>query len=145
MNHRISQQRAYDFLLAGKAQFTLHNIKPRKKSEDQFTYTIKQKSPGIWWVYTSTVYIGFLRGDVFVRKNQPEGQFAPHIEKSIEVFTWFWKALIAQRIPYNIHILNVGQCGYCGKKLTDAVSIEYGIGPQCRKKLGITVKKEETV
>lgn len=31
----------------------------------------------------------------------------------------------------------IGQCGHCRKQLTDAVSREFGIGPVCRKALGI--------
>jgi hypothetical protein len=31
----------------------------------------------------------------------------------------------------------LGQCGNCNKSLTDEVSRAYGIGPECRKKLGI--------
>ncbi len=31
----------------------------------------------------------------------------------------------------------IGRCGHCRKQLTDAVSREFGIGPVCRKALGI--------
>lgn len=31
----------------------------------------------------------------------------------------------------------IGRCGHCRKQLTDAVSREFGIGPVCRKELGL--------
>ena len=31
----------------------------------------------------------------------------------------------------------IGQCGHCRKQLTDEVSREFGIGPVCRKALGL--------
>jgi hypothetical protein len=31
----------------------------------------------------------------------------------------------------------IGQCGHCRKTLTDAVSRDFGIGPVCRKQLGV--------
>jgi len=32
---------------------------------------------------------------------------------------------------------SIGSCGYCGKTLTDATSRQIGIGPVCRKSLGL--------
>jgi hypothetical protein len=31
----------------------------------------------------------------------------------------------------------IGQCGHCRKQLTDEVSREFGIGPVCRKVMGV--------
>ena len=31
----------------------------------------------------------------------------------------------------------IGRCGHCSKQLTDETSREFGIGPVCRKALGI--------
>ncbi|MFC4006604.1 DUF6011 domain-containing protein [Nonomuraea purpurea] len=35
----------------------------------------------------------------------------------------------------------VGQCRSCHHKLQDPVSLAYGIGPDCRKKLGIVPRQ----
>jgi hypothetical protein len=35
------------------------------------------------------------------------------------------------------HLLNT-YCAYCGRPLLDAISVEMGIGPECRKKVGLT-------
>lgn len=34
-------------------------------------------------------------------------------------------------------IKHAGKCGCCGRKLTEPLSLEIGIGPECRKKLGM--------
>ncbi|MCH9729159.1 MAG: hypothetical protein K0U84_05675 [Actinomycetia bacterium] len=34
--------------------------------------------------------------------------------------------------------MHSGNCGFCGRKLTDPASVERGIGPECLKKLAVT-------
>lgn len=36
-----------------------------------------------------------------------------------------------------VHVISDGKCSVCGRKLTDVASIHYGIGPTCRKKIGL--------
>jgi len=36
-------------------------------------------------------------------------------------------------VRQNVKIMHTGSCLVCGRKLTDAISIEQGIGPVCRK------------
>ncbi len=40
-------------------------------------------------------------------------------------------------------VMHAGTCGRCGRKLTTPDSLETGIGPECRKILGIEVQKAE--
>jgi hypothetical protein len=39
----------------------------------------------------------------------------------------------------NIEVYHTGNCSYCGRELTDPVSLEVGIGPICRSKLAVTM------
>lgn len=37
----------------------------------------------------------------------------------------------------------IGTCGYCGRTLTDPISRQFGIGPVCRKTLGLKTEAQE--
>lgn len=39
----------------------------------------------------------------------------------------------------NIEVYHTGNCSYCGRELTDPVSVHIGIGPICRSKLAVTM------
>ena len=58
-------------------------------------------------------------------------------DKAVIVFKWCWGNILKQTIPDTLHILYDGICGKCHRRLTDAISLEIGIGPECRKVLGI--------
>jgi hypothetical protein len=42
-----------------------------------------------------------------------------------------WTGRLPQPKNGSVDVKEASQCGYCGKKLTDPVSIERGIGPDC--------------
>jgi len=136
MSNKITQDRAYNYLLSGKATVTFHNT----LTDGQFTFTIKQKMvgipktpTGIWYVYNCSDYIGYIRGDLFIVDTK-----APSTrDKAIIVFRWCWGNIIKQTIPDTLHILHDGTCGKCHRRLTDSLSLNLGIGPECRKALGI--------
>jgi len=127
MNNRLSQDKAYDYLLSGKAVVTFHNTQPKKKSEDQFTYTVRKK-----WVYYNNEWIGAIRND-----NTFFGTFSNPVRQPVTVFAWMWNAILKQKVPDTIHIYHSGSCGRCHRQLTDKLSLITGIGPECRKILGI--------
>jgi len=136
MNNRITQDKAYNYLLSGKATVTFHNT----LTDGQFTFTINQKTVGtpkvtlgIWYVYHANVYIGFIRGDVFILHNV----IPSNKQEAVKAIKWCWGNIIKQTIPDTLHILHDGTCGKCHRRLTDAESIEYGLGKVCREALGI--------
>jgi len=61
----------------------------------------------------------------------------PVAKKYIEVFDFSFKAIINNKVPNTMKIYHEGVCGYCGKPLRDPHSMDIGIGPVCRKQLGI--------
>lgn len=142
MSQRIFLDRAYDFMLAGRAFFTVFST----TTQNQRKYIINKKAEGLWWVFVPSVnpskeYIGYLRGDVFIVKDDVSLQ--QKRAEEIKSFKWIWDHVVKQTLPDNMHILNSGNCAACGRKLTDAFSIESGIGPDCRKKLGISSLKTQ--
>lgn len=127
----VPHEHAYSYLLGGKCTTTFHNV----ETNNQCTYYIrKPRFKPYWSVYTGGEYIGFIRGDVFVANGELPAEFP--IQK-IKIFNFVWRHLIAGDLLPNIHILHDGTCGRCGKQLTDAESIKKGLGPVCRKLLGL--------
>jgi hypothetical protein len=53
-------------------------------------------------------------------------------------------ATIAQDVTAHLirYGVELGECGNCGRTLTDETSRAVGVGPDCRKRLGITVGQE---
>lgn len=126
------------FFSAGKALFTVSGPK------DHRTYKIRKKaSPGKDPVFFVSVrkadgfdYLGLFNpdvGDVRVTRN---GIFA---EDSKEVKgVRFAVARLTKHLPMpeGYAVQHEGCCGRCGMVLTDPVSIERGIGPECWKRGG---------
>ena len=48
-----------------------------------------------------------------------------------------WVLRYSENIPPVVHIYHHGKCSVCGRKLTDAMSLRCGIGPTCRKRVGV--------
>ena len=54
---------------------------------------------------------------------------------SIKGLTWLINRGLNGRSTDGLIVYHLGQCAKCGKPLTDPVSIEYGLGPTCRKRV----------
>lgn len=54
---------------------------------------------------------------------------------SAVAFAWAWERLDVGVMPAALEVWHEGQCGRCGRKLTDPTSIASGFGPECRGKL----------
>lgn len=141
----ISQDKVMDFILAGKAVFTVKSI----QTGVRFTYKVqaprqnsKETTPVLWVsVLTGTdnnscySYIGF------ISKNQNRHWIFSHggrksniaiNAKSVVAFTFFFNAVWAVgRFSNNLEFWHEGKCCRCGKRLTDPESIARGIGPEC--------------
>jgi hypothetical protein len=138
MQGKIPLRNAYEFLLAGKCHVMFYTPTPKKgaiTTVNKFSYYIKRKKEQfVWYVYTEQmIYLGYIRGDVFVKTDTTP--LIISLAEQKDYFGIFWKHIVAQTLPDRIHILHVGTCGHCGRKLSDPTSLETGIGPECRKKL----------
>lgn len=139
---KIELEYAYSYLLSGNATVTLSN----HESGKHMTFRVTQKKElgvrkPVWFVYysgTYSYYIGYVRGDVFIPASEAYLQY----DDKIRAFQYLWKAVITQQISPKMELLQSGACGRCGRELTDALSIKSGLGPECRKKLGIVIKQE---
>jgi hypothetical protein len=131
------------FLLAGKAVFTIANNKgdhytfkvrrveseyPANSGKQSVTYFVSVKSSGGTWPYR---YIGLLNKDTGAIRCTPKSEFVTGT-KEYNVAAWACATVIGHKLlPDGYKIEHAGQCGKCGKTLTDPLSIERGIGPDC--------------
>lgn len=131
---RIEQQYAKRYLLSGKAHATFHNT----RSGNQLHFLVRNRlKDGHAVFYKGTDYIGVIHDDKFYPVRNYHGGIQP-----IKVFDYIWRHILTQSIPDYVHILHDGRCGKCGRRLTDAESIQLGIGPECRKKLQQVASKQ---
>lgn len=108
-----------------------------KRTGVDFTFKLtKSEFNGCAYIHVKTeveylrfAYLGTFKGDGLYRKGtRVEG-------KQAEAASWIVRQLLADKleaIDENVELLHFGNCVKCGRPLTDATSIELGIGPHCR-------------
>lgn len=148
-NHLISAENVIDYILAGKCIITLKS----KKTGVRFTYKIvckrgvKPENADIWFVNVLTgpnnnadyTYMGQIKeqkGELnFWRgKDSPIGESA----QSYIAWNYIWNFFRKKTDHPQLEIWHEGRCCRCGRRLTDPVSIERGIGSDCA---GLTLRR----
>jgi len=132
---------AQAFITAGRARFTIVS----EKTGNRFTYKVRRSKDG---------NVNFV--SVFSDEAAEHGYtYAGMINKNLELlqtknskipvtavswiafeFVWRWVSQ-GNAIPIGLQIWHEGRCGRCGRHLTDPVSIQSGIGPECAKLMGM--------
>lgn len=114
------------------AEFT---IKSKKTGKD-YTYRISRSEfNGNWYTHikVETEYLKFKRvgtyfnGKIFNKKSivdTPSAIAIAFVLDKVERKDFSY-------LDNNIELMHTGKCLCCGKKLTDAISIERGLGPVC--------------
>lgn len=130
---------ALAFLLGGRATLTLVS----QKTGTRYTYRVSRKKQGdewqdIWFVgvlaggdnVTDYHYIGFLKeGTSLIAGAKGKPAFP-----SFKAFQWTLDHLLKGTMPEQLEFWHEGRCCMCNRTLTDPVSIQNGIGPECAKK-----------
>ena len=114
-------------------------------SLNKYTYAFRKPvheedfAEGVAFVYVKSgrnfMYVGMMEPDMKFRKTRkskydtdsPEFKGAKYICDCARI----------KNFHIRMNIYHEGICGCCGRKLTDPSSIRLGIGPGCRRKLGI--------
>jgi hypothetical protein len=148
MNNVVRKDKVKEFVLGGKAHFTAHNLTTdnQRKYLVQAEYllygrVVKQRPPEDrpytivhYVVYNADQrkmrYIGRIDGPTLVYN--PDYKY--HRQEAAE-FAWLYKLISTNNLPTNLLILHHGSCSVCGRPLTDAESLETGIGPICLKRI----------
>jgi hypothetical protein len=136
--HLIAPSKALQFITAGHAEFTVQGM-------NHYTFKVvhqnkKGSSLHVYYRKVGDHLIGFFN------RNSLTGQWwykhNPHSEISerdtaVLCIEYTIKHLQSGKFDNRAQIMHLGACGKCGRALTDPVSIEAGIGPECRKQLGL--------
>jgi hypothetical protein len=133
---------ARKFVFAGNAIITLQSL----RTNSHFTYKVREadkrnenEAPAYFVNLLangsadegSFVYLGMVRNGAFsLTRASKAGIDAP----SVKAFRFF---LGQRELHPELVIRHEGRCGHCGRTLTEPESIDLGIGPVCREKLGM--------
>jgi hypothetical protein len=135
--HKISSSALQLVILADKkntgAEFTVRS----RETQKDFTFKIKRSSfKGVWYThifvekgYLNFDYLGsYFIGKVWLKKNEVKTPAALAIAWVLRQVETTQFTVLDQKID----VFHLGSCLRCGKTLTDADSIEHGLGPVCR-------------
>ena len=135
----VRQVKAY--VLAGNSTFTLKS----KATENHFTFRVQkpkveagQPEPTVRFVQVMTgtdneSSFSYL-GTIFTADNNYRHGRKSRINEtatSAKAFSWFWSNVQVGNVPEKVEVMRSSNCCRCGKKLTNPLSIETGIGPEC--------------
>jgi hypothetical protein len=136
----------YQFIFAGKAVFTVSNgdgkhytymvatVKDRFRDDGNVSFVSVLTGPDNTKDYS---YIGMLDGTNFRATSK---SVLPATSEPSRVFSWAVRQVYNQTpLPESYEITHAGRCGRCARLLTEPVSLETGIGPECRRIMGIGV------
>ena len=139
MSHKISSTALSSVINSEKnnsgADFTLKSLATSK----DYTYKIARKEfKGNWYTHISVEvgylnfeYIGTYFGGAIRRKG------APITTQSAQAIAFVLKKVEEQKfaiLDEKMDLMHKGSCLVCGRTLTDANSIETGLGPVCRNR-----------
>jgi hypothetical protein len=157
MNGQIHKDHLLDYLLAGRAVFTLRN----EQSGGRFTFKVidfqrteagkaeNKPDKKMWWVkvlsgpdnvsdytFIGTIFPVSEGSKELVFKLSKKSSFTEDT-LSVKVFKWFLHMAQKNAVPDHVHMFHEGQCGRCGRRLTVPESIASGYGPECIHKVGM--------
>lgn len=126
-----------NFLLGGKCECVIEN----EKTERSFRYKImKSDNASLFFVHlfgdAGYKYAGFIKlvGDKYVFATGKNGALTV---EDVEVKALLYVLNKSGKLPSGVNVRHIGRCSRCSRKLTDALSIARGLGPECYKSVGV--------
>lgn len=130
-----------DFILAGKAEFIVYQEPSGNSKGGKENYKVvlsDSQKEGMFFVYRNNTYLGY-----FFVNDLPKITSVRNKTKKVENMETLSKPLcyVLRLLSNNkelsplVHVIHIGKCSVCGKKLSDPVSIQRGIGPECYKRI----------
>lgn len=143
MEAQIANNLALEFMLAGKAEFTLLSL----KTGAHISYKIIRKES----INANSDYVYFVNvlgknemyaGTLIYKDNEYrfyKGKKGNYSADSIEIKSLLFVLNKFTKGKYNLNleVYHCGRCGRCGRRLTTPESIATGLGPECASKVGI--------
>lgn len=121
------------FILGGHATFVI-----RQEPDIEYEYSIK-KNKGSNCYFISVlengkfVYCGYLDATLEYHRGM-KGSYDCNY-RPVKGLLWVLKH--CENLPSQVKVIHRGICSVCNRKLKDEESIRWGIGPICRKKIGL--------
>lgn len=147
MNNEVKHN-IREYVLGGKAEFTIVQDPSGSKGLVMAKYRVQQSKDRnrIYFVYAEDAKSGLLsyHGYITTYNNAIKYHRAKTMqmkskecynEDSINALMWVLER--GDNLPSKVHLVHSGTCSRCGRVLTDFESIQYGLGPECRKKMGL--------
>jgi hypothetical protein len=142
MSHRFETAAAATlYTLAGRAVISLRS----KATGNHLTFKVEvtKNNARRWFVSIKDQeryrYLGMLvdQGDrLTLALTSKSAHYRPSIV--VTAFDYFAQFVLSRNtIPPELDVFHEGHCGRCGRTLTDPESIELGIGPECKKTMGL--------
>ena len=138
---KLKHSDSLKFMFAGNSKFTTINT----ETDNKFTYHIKiAKDSNLYFVIVlknaQYTFIGtILEGEYkHGKKSKIEND-----DQSVLVIKHLVKHLVKNNLQECVEIWHQGTCGKCGRPLTVPASIDYGIGPECMKKLSKVDRRDK--
>lgn len=117
------------------SEFTIRS----KESGKDYTFSISRHQFNNRWyttIHVETGYMNFTKlGIYFNGKIINNKQVVD--SNSAKTIAWVLERVEAQRYEFldsKVELMHLGKCILCGRTLTDATSILYGLGSHCRNK-----------
>ena len=145
-NELTTSEDAIRFITGGNALFTITSEKTgkhytykvaKKRGGDDGTLFVRCLSNGVNTDWQSQLYLGTLKqssaGDYYVASGMKGVR-----GKSFEALNWTLRQLhLGDGVHPDVRIQHEGRCCACNRVLTDPTSIDLGVGPECRSKMGV--------
>jgi hypothetical protein len=137
MSHKVSSSALYEVINREAnnkgADFTIRSVKTGK----DYTYKItRSEYKGNWYTHVKveTEYLKFVRlGTYFGGAIRNKGAIVD--SPSAVAIAYVLGKVEAKQFEFldtAVDVMHTGKCLVCSKTLTDAQSIEFGLGPVCR-------------
>lgn len=132
---------AQAYITAGRARLTIVS----ERTGNRFTYKLRQskdKKVNFLYVFSDPnsehgyTYAGMIGQDLTLKQTAKSKVAKSDTSWIAFDFMWKWVSQ-GNAIPDGLQVWHEGCCGRCGRHLTDPVSIQRGIGPECASKMGM--------
>lgn len=125
-----------EFLFAGKATFTIQN-----QTGTHYTYRIMRSKDGNVFFANQMTGTDNESHYSYMGLASPDGRLIPTQKSKVssestgfKVLSWFLRLVAhGMNLPNGYLARHSGNCGRCNRKLTNPISLDIGIGPECVK------------
>lgn len=134
-----------EYILGGNAYFCIRQRRNGVSDERWYCVRVNDKNPNMYFAHVNdggkNKYLGyFYKNDIgglkkfYIKNKSAEAEDelgVPLIRvlNRLKNVGDLWNGVV--------EVISDGRCSRCGKRITDFESIAYGLGPTCRKKMGL--------